>query len=772
MYTNFDLDLFKKLGNEKRISQIVEENFNNESEFYSWWNEKTNSNNELRTGLLIDNTKEFVLKREEHGIPRIQAESDEKMFFGLGMTMAHDRLFQLDYLRRKALGTLSEVMGEKCLDLDKVAKTMNFSSISKTEYNTMPDWSRNLLDHFTRGINHYIDIINNLLPSEFMILDYKPEKWKSEHSLAIMNEFRYYLTVRMPLLLMPEYARKHISDSDLLNIYTGGEADDESILYENEYKKGHNLGENFGGSTSSAEDGLGSNNWVVGPANSSTNFPILASDPHIAFGAVSCWYQIHMTGKSFDVMGMAYSGVPLIFMGRNKNVAWGITNNICSQRDLYYEKLNEENPDKYLHDQSYLNFEKRTEIIKIKNRKQIEFKIKSTVNGPIVNELLPQWVDLDTPISLSWLGFEYCSFVTDALNINKSNNAEEFLNSFQGWNVPTLSLVYGTVEGDFGYQAMGRIPYRDNHYKGIKPGWDPDFGWKGVIPKEGMPSLKNPERGWIGTANNRPANDDYQYPFFGTWSSGHRMRRIRKRLEGQTNVDFNLMKSIQYDMKSERAIECLPGLLMVIKNKNQFRNIYEILNNWDGDTNSESIAATIFEMFFNEWSFALTKEWFPENLVEHIYPSASAAANYLLRNEDTKGWIKSTSRSELIIGTMKKIITDLENKFGKDINKWKWGSLHKVYLNHPISIIGDLSLLYDRGGFSVGGTGVTVCNTGFDPNYLAPMGANLRLIADLNEDGMWIIDSQGVSGDPGSDFYCDQSEKWVNGDYIYLKFDN
>ena len=177
-------------------------------------------------------------------------------------------------------------------------------------------------------------------------------------------------------------------------------------------------------------------------------------------------------------------------------------------------------------------------------------------------------------------------------------------------------------------------------------------------------------------------------------------------------------------------------------------------------------------MFFNEWSFALTKEWFPENLVEHIYPSAAAAANYLLRNEDTKGWIKSTDRSELIIDTMEKIIIDLENKFGKDINKWKWGNLHKVYLNHPISIIGDLSLLYDRGGFSVGGTGVTVCNTGFDPNYLAPMGANLRLIADLNEEGMWIIDSQGVSGDPGSDFYCDQSEKWVKGDYIYLKFDN
>jgi len=772
MYSSYDLDLFKKLGNEERISQIVKENFNNESEFYSWWNVNIKSNNELRTNLFINNTKEFELKREHHGIPKIKAESDEKMFFGFGMTMAHDRLFQLDYLRRKALGTLSEVMGEKCLDFDKVAKTMNFPSLSEREYNMMPDWSRNLLDHFTDGINHYINIIGNKLPSEFMILDYKPEEWKSQHSLAIMNEFRYYLTVRMPLLLMPEYAKKHISDRDLLNIYTGGEADDETILFENEYIKGNNSGDKFGDTTSSAEDGLGSNNWVVGPENSSTDYPILASDPHIAFGAVSCWYQVHMTGKSFDVMGMAYSGVPLIFMGRNKKVAWGITNNICSQRDLYYEKLNNQNPEKYLHDQSYLNFKKRIEIIEVKNKKPINFEIKSTINGPIVNDLLPNWVDIDSPVSLNWLGFDYCSFVTDALNINKSNNVEEFLNSFQGWNVPTLSLVYGTVDGDFGYQAMGRIPYRNSHYKGLKPGWDPKYSWKGVIPKEGMPGLKNPDRGWIGSANNRPANDDYQYPFFGTWSSGHRMRRIRKRLEGQTNVDFDLMKSIQYDMKSERAIECLPGLLMVIKNKSEFQNIYEILNNWDGDTNSESIATTIFEMFFNEWSVSLAKEWFPENLVEHIYPSAAAAANYLLRNEDTKGWIKSTNRAELIIDTMGKIIGDLENKFGKDINKWKWGNLHKVYLNHPISIIGDLSLLYDRGGFSVGGTGVTVCNTGFDPNYLAPMGANLRLIADLNKDGLWIIDSQGVSGDPGSDFYCDQSEKWVNGDYVYLQFDN
>ena len=57
MYTKFDLNLFKKLGNEDRISQIIEENFSNESEFYSWWGENVKSNNELRSNLHNINTE-------------------------------------------------------------------------------------------------------------------------------------------------------------------------------------------------------------------------------------------------------------------------------------------------------------------------------------------------------------------------------------------------------------------------------------------------------------------------------------------------------------------------------------------------------------------------------------------------------------------------------------------------------------------------------------------------------------------------------------------
>ena len=593
MISSTDLKILKNLGEGKSISNIIENEFNTEKEFYDWWNSLAKSNYSQRTEILLNNCEGFQLERKDHGIPKIKSADDKNLFFGYGMVLAHDRLFQLDYLRRKAIGSLSEVMGKKTLDIDIVAKTIDFVSIAKKEYLEMPKWSKELLDSFTDGINNYIDKNRELLPLEFSILDYKPEKWEAIDSLAIMSEFRYYLTVRIPLLIMPEYARKHIEDKDLLDIYVGGEADDETILFDNEYTPGTPNSNLNGSSTSSSEDGVGSNNWVVGPEKSKTKYPLLASDPHIAFGAVSCWYQIQLEGDKFNTMGMSYSGVPVIFMGRNKNVAWGITNNICSQRDLYYEKVNKNNANEYLYDGNYFQFEKRSETIKIKGEDDSTIDIKSTNNGPVVNKLLPEWVDIKEPVTLNWLGFEYCSFITDVFNINLSNNSEEFLNSFKDWKVPTLSLVYATKDKDFGYQSMGKIPTRDLHFKGIKPGWDKKYTWQGLIPNEDMPGIKNPPRGWIGTANNRPANDDYPYPLYGTWSSGHRMRRIRKRLESADTVDMDVMKSIQYDMHSERAIECLPNLLETIKSEPNLEKAYFILKDWDCDTNVNSIRKTL-----------------------------------------------------------------------------------------------------------------------------------------------------------------------------------
>src|SRR5262249_61113775 len=149
---------------------------------------------------------------------------------------------------------------------------------------------------------------------------------------------RYYLTVRYPVIAIPELARRALGEGLLLAACLQGGADDESILRARSYPAARSGVEPVRQAAGDPEEGRGSNNWVVAGSRTRSGQPMVASDPHIAFGAVSCWYEVHLRGGSFDVAGTGYAGIPAVFFGRTPRVAWGITNNICSQRDLYQER--------------------------------------------------------------------------------------------------------------------------------------------------------------------------------------------------------------------------------------------------------------------------------------------------------------------------------------------------------------------------------------------------------------------------------------------------
>ena len=68
---------------------------------------------------------------------------------------------------------------------------------------------------------------------------------------------------------------------------------------------------------------------------------------------------------------------------------------------------------------------------------------------------------------------------------------------------------------------------------------------------------------------------------------------------------------------------------------------------------------------------------------------------------------------------------------------------------------------------------MTVCNTWSNPDFTVRTGATYRLIADLNAipSGLWAVDSQSQSGNPGSPHYRDQLTEWVAGRYHFLPLD-
>ncbi len=792
-------EMLHKLGAGTKITGLCKEASISRKEFDAWWRAETLRRVPSPTGARpaapangrkaaanghANSSATARIERDEWGIPHIYADNDGDLFFAFGYAMAQDRLFQMDWLRRKGMGRLAEVIGQPGLENDLTVRTVGLNRTAVAEEKLLPAETRGLLERFSAGVNALIEDSRGALPIEFDLLGYEPEPWTALSSLAIEGEFRWYLTVRLPVICIPEIAKRTLGEGPLYQAFLEGEADGESILPPGAYEKRRGRSELVGASIGDPQEGQGSNNWVVAGSRTATGKPLLSSDPHIAFAAVSCWYEVHLCGGSFNVTGMAYAGLPALMFGRNKDLAWGITNNICSVRDVYQEKADHAHPGAFMYDGKWEKARQVTEEIKVKGQMPVRKTVTFSRNGPIIDDILPAPVKGTGPVSLRWLGNTYCTWVTSMLNMDRAGSIAEFRRAMDGWRVPTFSLVIADTDGNIGYQAGGNIPVRNVWERGYRPGWGPQHQWDGIIPLEGMPNINNPERGWVATANNRPAPDDYPFPLAGTWSSGHRARRIRQMIEEKSGVKPGQGKKLavadmiamHQDALSLRAVDCLPGLRAALKDAKdaRLRQAARLLEAWDGRYETSEAGATVFESFFTFWSRAVAAERFKDKATADWLAGAAGGLATRLLYGDSQGWLKDPAkRLPAIEQAMAAALDDLQSRFGPDMSKWTWGAAHKIALRHVLSGTGDLGELLNRGGLPVKGNGVTVCNTGYDPNYLAPMGANYRLIADLSTDppGLWAVDAQGVSGHPGSQHYCDQLTEWSSGRYHYLPLD-
>ena len=767
--------LLRRLGAGESMEAVRAAAGLSQEEFHSWWDAET------RRRLPGESTSraaavgsEVRIDRDRWGIPRISAETDEDLFVGFGYAMAQDRLFQLDYLRRKANGRLSEVLGPDGLELDVAARTIGIGRIAESEWARTPEETRRLLTAFSGGVNESIAAAGERLPIEFDLLGYAPEPWSPVDCLAIAGEFRAYLTIRLPVIFIPELGRRVLGNGPLYRAFLQGEADDESIVPPGSYSAGPAGTRPVGATIADPSDGVGSNNWVIAGSRSTSGKPIVASDPHIAFAAVSCWYEVTLSGGSFNVTGMAYAGMPAVMFGRNEHVAWAITNNICSQRDLYVERTDPAHPGAFLYDGRWEPARERSETIAVRGREPVTRTIRCSRNGPIVDELLPESARAGAPVSLRWLGSSRCGWLTSLLAMDRATSVAGLRRAVRGWRVPTWSLMLADADGHIGYQVAGEIPVRAVEERGFRPGWDPTHQWQGVIPPEGMPQLADPERGWIASANNRTAPEDFPWPLSGRWASGYRARRLRQMLEASERHSRDDCARMHLDVLSLRAATCLPPLLHAVAGHadRRIRQAAERLAEWDCRMETDRVGAAIFEVFFGHWSTRVAAERFPGDTVVPVAGAVAGLATALL-STDEAGWFADGRREAAIACAMTAALDELTERLGADMNEWRWGLLHRIHLRHVLSHRGDLGALLDRGGLPVRGNGTTVCNTGFDPNWGAAMGANYRMIADFGAEppGLWAVDAQGQSGHPGSPHYGDQLAEWLAGSYHFLPLD-
>jgi penicillin amidase len=701
--------------------------------------------------------------RDRAGVPHIYAATTSDVYFGLGFAMAQDRLWQMDRLRRRALGRQAEILGEAYVASDLQHRAVGIPEIAAREVELVDPSTRALLDSFVAGINRQIEACGRDLPAEFMLLDYAPEPFSVSDTIAILRGEWWSLNGRLNTLAVAEAAR--LLPASLRAAFLEPEAAALRILPDGSpYPPADAALQPPNAGLYGSSDGSGSNNWALASARTTSGQALMCGDPHQPFWVPSSWYEYAVHGPEDDVAGAGHPGVPGLWWGSNGTIAWSITNNAASTRDLYREEVHPTDASLYRDGDTWRRFDERTVEVHVRGQAPVRHTQRSTVRGPIVNHVMPSVDASDPPLALRWVGQEHLDDVRAAVAIGRAHDWDTFRSALRDWAVAVFNFVYADSSGRVGYQCAGRIPVRGRVKAGYRDANEPADAWRGYIPFEGLPHAVDPASGYVASANERVAPDDYPYALHGSFGAGHRAERLKHALDGDQPLDREACIALQNDITSTRAERLCPPLLELLAPAEHPDVVLlrEALTGWDARYTTDSSAPTLFETFMEVWQERVALEHFPAELVPLVRGQGGAAARLIERGD--LAWFRGDLQPELEAAA-RDALERLRRRYGADPATWQWGQVHQAHWRHPLSAPGREWL--DIGPAPVDGGPDTLRNTGAgQPAFAAAGGTEYRIVVDFAQpDRFLAVQNVGNSGQPDSPHYQDQFGAWLAGQY-------
>ncbi|MGR8930040.1 MAG: penicillin acylase family protein [Gammaproteobacteria bacterium] len=721
-----------------------------------------------------------IVKSDAFGVPFVTANSRVDAYRILGFLHARDRLFQMELMRRKSAGRLSELFGSSAVKMDRIQRGYQMAVVARKVVEHLPVTQRRVLQAYVQGVNAYIDQTPVLAP-EFLALRHYPEAWTPEDSvLVILGMFQTLngqeqdermVTVMEKMLPMDLVRFLTPDNDDYSTVLLGGNlprrvsatvpAQSLAALREVETQFARN-------SVDADQVIAGSNNWVVAGRKTIDGRAIVANDMHLSLSVPNIWYRADLSYDHKHIFGVTLPGVPAIVVGGNDDVAWGFTNVTGDFVDLVRLELNPENINEYRTPQGWSSFEEHQEKIQVRDAADVELTVRNTVWGPVSERML-----LGQPVAIKWIALDANAVDLGLLAMDEVRTAEQAMNVMNRAGAPPQNVVVADREGHIGWTYMGRFPSRVGFDGLDSRSWaDGELGWQGYIPPDRLPRLMDPPEGFIVTANNRTLGRDFPFVIGHNWALGYRAFRIANLLRQHNNFTERDLLAIQLDTRSgvydfyHRLV--LSELENVSDKDATLVEAEQVLRAWDGHMDDNSIGAALLHEFRGH----LASEVFAK--VVGVCQTADPDFHYAWREMETPLRRLLTERpngtllskyhddwQQMIVQVLRQSVEDLMSRFPETpLMQLTWGEVNTMTVQHPFSHAAPmLSTFLDMPSFAGDGC-ASVCVKVMGNKHSA---SERLVLAPLHPEDAIFHMPGGQSGHPLSGHYRDQEPLWQEG---------
>ena len=749
------------------------------------WQNAEQANNDFSADLKFPQLKGKVdVFLDDRLVPHIFAEQENDAYFVQGYLHAKFRLWQMELQTHAAAGRASEIIGSKALAHDREFRRLGMgyaAEISLKEMEKDPA-TKAMCDAYTAGVNAWIsNLTESKLPIEYKLIGYRPEPWSNLKSALFLKYMSYDLSGSDDDFEMTN-AKNYFSKTDFDLLYPSKQDSVDPIIpkgtiyaepkikpiapaiADSLYFNSKDL---LALNKEKPDRDNGSNNWAVSGKKTKNGAPILCNDPHLGLNLPSLWFEMQISTPAFNAYGVSFPGAPSVIIGYNDYCAFGVTNGGRDVKDYYKIKFKDDTRKEYWFNNEWKQTEFRIETIKVKDSADYVDTVAYTLFGPVMyDRRFSGSVESNKKdYALRWTAHDPSNELKYFNLINRAKNYADYQVAVLNFHNPGQNCAFACKSGDIAMRTQGNWPAK---WKGqgdyVMPGTDSSFMWQGMIPMDETPYQYNPERGFVSSANQKPA-DDSAYPYYlGRNYPIYRGLTVNRKLAAMENIMPDDMMKLQTNNYNVFAEEARPIFLKNIKEatlSDDEKKYLDILKAWDLNNEADSKGPTVFNVLWGYFNEAIFNDEFKDAPSVIMHPFESSLVEGILKDsaykfvDNIQTSEKETLPDEVTIA-FKKAAADLKQIEAN--GKLDWAKYKGTHISHLTKLAPFSSPELNIGG---GANCINAAKSDHGPSW--------RMVVSLTaETEAYGVYPGGQSGNPGSKFYDNFINQWAKGEYNLL----